>query len=211
MQKEKRYSGIYIVAILLVIFSIPFVFLSYILYFAWDSQQSEEFYKPAFEIDGKLYEANMNGNSLAFDSGESVNHLYLNTMYNLSNLIAISYGNYEVKKTDNPFFVGAIAPKNNEYYEQETKYRNPKDSYEVYKFYDQNRNLIFAYEPELQSEFLIKLRPTFPAFSKRKYGIGSKRDYLDATKLLKVKLNKNLRIRIDETNKLLIFWFDEWF
>jgi hypothetical protein len=208
MQKKKKYSGIYLVAILLVIFSAPFIFLSYILFFAWDSQQSGEFYKPAVEIDGKLYEVNMTGTSLAFDGSKSENHLYLNTMSDLSKLTAISYGDYEVKKTDNPFFAGAIAPKNNEYYEQETKYRNPKDSYQAYKFYDQNRNLIFAYEPELQSEFLIKLRPTFPAFSKRKYGIGSKRDYLNATKLLKVKLNKNLKIRIDEANKLLIFWFE---
>jgi hypothetical protein len=134
MQKEKKYSGIYLIAILLVIFSIPFVFLSYFLFFAWDSQQSGEFYKPAFEIDGKLYEVNMTGNSLAFDTGKKENHLYLNTIYDLSNLIAMSYGNYEVKKTDNPFFAGAIVSKNNEYYDQETKYRNPKDTYQTYKF-----------------------------------------------------------------------------
>lgn len=208
MQKKGKHSGLFFVALVLAIFAIPFVFLSYILFFAWDSQQSGEFYKPAFEKDGRLYELNMQGNSLAFDSGESENHLYTNTMYDLSSLIAMSYDDYDVKKTDNPFFAGAAAPRNSRYFEQETKYRNAKDSYQAYKFYDRDRNLIFAYEPELQSEFLIKLRPTFPAFSKRKYGIGSKRDYLDATGLLKAKLNVNLKIRVDETNKLLIFGFE---
>lgn len=80
----------------------------------------------------------------------------------------------------------------------------------IYRFYDEKRNLILAYEPETQSEFVVKLRPTFSAFSKRKYGIGThKHDYINATKLLNEKLGKNLRIKIDESNKLLILRFDE--
>jgi hypothetical protein len=208
-KKEGKNGCIFIIAALLLGLSIPFSILSYILFFAWDSQLSGEFYKIVFERDGKLYELNMQGSSVAFDnngSGEG-NHLYLNSMYSLSELIALSYGDYDVNKTDNPYFVGAIAIRNNKYHEQETKYRNPKDSYQAYRYYDENRNLIFTYEPEMQSEYVVKLRPTFPAFSKRKYNIGNKRDYVDATKLLNEKLNKNLKIKTDEMSKLLIIRF----
>ena len=208
MQDKDGKARIIIGAIILMMLALPFVFVSYALYFAWDSQQSGEFYKPAFEKDGKLYDLNTDGNTLAFDGGTREDHLYLNSMYNVGRFIALSYDDYDINKTDNPFFAGVIAFKNNKYHEQETKYRTPKDSYEIYRFYDQNRNLIFAYEPEMQSEYLIKLRPTFPAFSKRKYGIGSKREYLDATRLFKAKLNKKLRFRTDETNKLLVIWFE---
>jgi hypothetical protein len=208
MRKESRSAPIIIGAIILAIFATPFVFLSYALFFAWDSQESGEFYKPAFEKNGKLYELNIDGSSLAFDSGTKEDHLFLNSMYNMGGLIALSYDDYDINKTDNPYFAGTIAFRNNKYLRQETKYRTAKDSYEIYRYYDQNGNLLFAYEPEMQSEYVIKLRPTFPAFSKRKYGIGNKREYLNATKLIKAKLNKNLKIRTDETNKLLIIWFE---
>lgn len=195
-----------IAAIILAVAAIPVGILSYTSYFAWDKQQSGEFYKPAFETGGKLYEVRIQPTAFAFDSGTGDDHLYLNSPYDLGELIALSDNAFEIEKTDNPYFAGKIRSQNNgKYYEQETKFRNPKDSFQSYRFYDANRNLIFAYEPETANEFVVKLRPTFPAFAKRRYGIGSKRDFIDATKLLKAKLGKNLRFRVDEANKLLVF------
>ena len=209
MPKGKNKGGFVIVALILAALALPFGILSYVTYFAWDRQQSGEFYKPAFEKDGSLYELNMQGNSLAFDQGTGEDHLYFNTVYHLGDLIALGYNDYEIRKTDNPFFAGLITPANHKYRKQETKFLNPKDSYQAYEFYDRSDHLIFAYEPEIQSEFVVKLRPTFPAFSKSKYSIGNKRDYVDATRLLKSKLNKNLKFRIDAANKLLIFWIED--
>ncbi len=198
-------GGLVVSIILLAIVSIPVVSLSYLFYFAWDSQMEGNNYKIAFEKEGKAYELNLQGGSLAFDTNE----LYLNTPYYLSELIALSYDDYDISKTDNPFFGGKIAGKNlKKYFDQETKFTTPKDSHETYAFYDRNHNQIFSYEPEVNNEYVVKLRPTFPAFSKRKYGIGNKRDYINATKILKDKLNKNLKIRTDEANKLLILSFE---
>ncbi|HEY8560950.1 MAG TPA: hypothetical protein VIL74_11305 [Pyrinomonadaceae bacterium] len=207
MKKESKMPVVVIGAIILTIVALPFAFLSYALYFAWDSQQSGEFYKPAFEANGTLYDLRMQGNSLAFDSGTREDHLFINSPHILSGLIALGDGDFEIEKTDNPFFAGALSIPSHKYGESETKYRNPKDSYLVYRFYDRDRNLVFAYEPATESEFVVRLRPTFPAFAKRKYGIGDKREYLDATAILKAKLGKNLVIRTDEENKLLILKF----
>ena len=207
-KKESNIPAFVIGAVILTVIVLPFAIVSYALYFAWDSQQSGEFYKTAFETNGKLYDLKMQGSALAFDSGTGEDRLYLNTPYYLSELIALSYGDFEVRKTDNPYFAGTLTVTSHKYREQEAKYRNPKDTYEVYRFYDRDHNLIFAYEPEAENEFVVRLRPTFPAFAKRRYGISSKREYLDATGILKTKLGKNLKIRTDETNKLLIFRFD---
>ena len=210
MKKGSDKPLIVIAAIILAVAAIPVAILSYTMYFAWDKQQSGEFYVPAFEKDGKLYELRAMSSSLAFDAnGTGDDHLYLNSPYLLGELICFAYDEYEIIKTDNPYFAGMMRPKNNfKYYEQETKYRNAKDSFQSYKFYDDKRNLILAYEPETENEFAVRLRPTFPAFAKRKYNIGSKREYLDATRILKEKLNKNLKIRTDEANKLLMLRFE---
>jgi hypothetical protein len=209
MKKGSDKPLIVLAAIILGVLAIPVGIISYTGYFAWDSQQSGEFYKPALEMDGKLYELRTQPYGTAFDRGTREDHLYLNSPPDLGELIAIGSGDYELDTTDNPYFAGKIRARNNaNYYEQETKYRNAKDSFQSYRFYDRNRNLIAAYEPETPNEFVLKLRPTFPAFAKRRYGLGSKREFLDATKIFRAKLNKNLKIRTDETNKLLILKFE---
>lgn len=206
MSKERKKGGIILGVFILALFALPFSILSYVMFFAWDSQLEGRDYKLGFEKNNQIYETNLHGNSVAFDKDTQSDSLYLNSPYNLAELIAFGYENYEIRETDNPFFAGKIYPKKTQnYYEQENKFVNAKDSVQIYRFYDESRNLIFAYEPEMQSEFVVKLRPTFPAFSKRKYSIGThKQDYINATKLLNEKLGKKLRIRTDETNKLLI-------
>lgn len=190
--------------------AIPFGILFYTLYWAWDSQFEGSPYKIALEKDGKLYELNLQGNSVAFDKGTSDDQLYLNSPYYLAEFIALSYGENDIEKTNNPFFAGTIRSKNQrKYFEQETKYSTPKDSYQSYKFYDQNRQQIFSYDLGFEDEYVVKIRPTFPMFSKRKYSVGwTKPSYIKVTKLLKDKLNKNLKIRTDEDNKLLILSFE---
>ena len=192
-------------------FSIPFVILFYTLYWAWDSQIEGKDYIAAFEKDGKLYEfGNINARSLAFDRGTSDDQLYLNNPNELAELIAISFKDYNIEKTDNPFFAGKIRVSNwGNYLNTEQKYSSPKEFSTIYTFFDKNGKQIFTYQPETDNEFVTKLRPTFPMFSKRKYNIGAKRDYLNLTKILKAKLNQTLKIRANDTNKLLILSFED--
>ncbi|MCU0239722.1 MAG: hypothetical protein MUC29_09785 [Pyrinomonadaceae bacterium] len=189
--------------------AIPFGIMFYTLYWAWDSQFEADDYKIALEKDGKLYESNLNANSFAFDKGTNDDQLYVEGPFYVADIIALSYGNQRIDKTDNPFFAGKIyADKTENYVERETKYSTPKDSYQSYKFFDQKRNQIFAYELGFEDDYVVKIRPTFPMFSKRSYGVGSKQSYVKITKLLKDKLNKNLKIRTDEDKKLLILRFE---
>lgn len=207
MKKAKTKAGgvFLIIVIVLAALGMPAGIISYVLYFAWDSQIEGNPYKVAFEKDGQLYEFGNSGNGLAFDN----ENLYTNSPFYLGELVSLSFQDYEIAKTDNPFFTGKVNPRNvNKYFDQKTKYLNPKDSVQNYTFYDQNRNQILLYEPETKNEYVVKLRPTFPAFSKSRVMIGNKQNYLNTTKLLKEKLNKNLIVKTDETNKLLIIKFN---
>lgn len=208
-EKKNGKSGLVIfIAIFGLALLLPVGILSYTQYFAWDSQIEGNAYKIAFEKDGRLFEFGNTGNGLAFDSGTGNDHLYTNTPYFLGDLIALGFQDYDIAKTDNPFFAGKINPRNTKkYFEQKTEYINPKDSIQTYYFYDQNRDQILFFKPETENEFVVKLRPTFPNFSKSRYGIYNKQNYLNATKILREKLDKNLEIKIDETNKLLILSF----
>jgi hypothetical protein len=191
-------------------FCVPFGILFYTQYWIWDSQFEGTAYKVALEKDGKLYELNFQGNGLAFDKGTGDDQLYISGPFFLADMIALSYGDHRLDKTDNPFFAGKILTNNSQnYVERETKYSTPKDSYQSYKFFDQKRQEIFSYDLGFEGEYVKKLRPTFPMFSKRRYSVGStKQSYINVTKLLKAKLNKNLKIKTDEANKLLIIRFE---
>ena len=205
MKKAKtKAGGFLVIALILGVLAIPAAIISYVSYFAWDSQLEGNAYKVAFEKEGQLYELKNSGTTLAFDE-----NLYTSSPYFLGETISLSYQDLDFAKTDNPYFAGKVNPRNvNKYFEQKTRYINPKDSVESYTFYDQNRNKILAYEPETENEYVVKIRPNFPSFSKSKVMIGNKQDYLNVTKLLKEKLNKNLKIKADETNKLLILSFE---
>lgn len=206
--KKPKFNPI-ITLLILGTLSIPFGIMFYTLYWAWDSQIEGNDYIAAFEKDGKLYEfGNINARSLAFDRGTGDDQLYLNNPNELAELIAISFKDYNIEKTDNPFFAGKIRVSNwGNYLNTEQKYSNPKEYSTIYTFSDKNGKQIFTYQPETGNEFVTKLRPTFPMFSKRKYSIGAKREYLNLTKILKAKLNQNLKVRTDEDNKLLILSF----
>lgn len=207
---KKAKGGFWVTAIIFAILMIPLGIVLYTTYFAWDSQFEGNSYKVVLEKEGKLYELSLNGNSLAFDKGTSDDQLYLNSPYYLAELIALNYDDYKVEKTDNPFFAGTIRTQNQrKYFDQQTKYSTPKDSYQSYTFFDQNRQQIFSYELGFEDDYVIKIRPTFPMFSKRKYSIGAKQSYIKVTKLLRDKLNKNLKIKTDENNKLLILNFEK--
>src|SRR5262245_14681660 len=123
MKKPKAVPiiGITVFGILL----IPFSILSYVLYFAWDSQFEGNIYKIAFEKDGKLYELAIQSSTVAFDKDTNDARLYLNSAYYVSDLVALSYDDYEIGKTDNPFFAGKIEMRNKQkYHEMEQKYLN---------------------------------------------------------------------------------------
>lgn len=178
-------------------------FVSYFVYFAYDNQFEADTYTIALEKDSKLYKLEgFQDGSFAFDED-----LYTLSAHYLAELVALSYNDYEITKTDNPFFAGNISSKNrNKYLDQQTKYASPKKSYQSYTIYDQNRNQIFAHEYGMENEYVVKLRPNFPSSSaKRRY--FDKREYLNLTTLLKDKININLKLKTDEANKLLILSF----
>ena len=204
-EKGRIWNGLVVLAII----AIPFGLFFYFGYWIWDSQIEGNSYKAFFEKEGKIYEfSNVNARSLAFDQGTGNDQLYLNNFNELTELIGIIYGDYEVEKTDNPFFAGKIKVSNwGQYLKTEKKYSSPTQSDIVFTFSDQNGKQIFTYQPETDNEFAVKLRPTFPVFSKGKYNIGKKREYLNVSKILQAKLNKTLKIRTDEANKLLILSF----
>jgi hypothetical protein len=182
---------------------------SYVSYFMWDSQIEGNPYKVAFEKDGKLFDSNILGESVAFDRYETENHLYLNSFGNLAVIIAFSYEDFQTAKTDNPFFVGKIVPGDlTKYYETKSVFRDAKNSYQSYQFYDKNHNQILAYDADIKNDYIFKLLPTYPALSKNGRRFIYKKDFVDVTKLLKEKLNRTIKIRLDETNKILIANFD---
>lgn len=177
---------------------------SYVTYFAYDSQFEADTYTFALEKDGKLYKLEgFQESSFAFDE-----RLYTNSPYYLSELAALSYDDYEITKTDNPFFAGTVRSKNlKKYFDQQTKYASPKESYQSYIFYDRNRNQIFAHEPGMESAYVVTLRPNYPSGDRRKNRFLDKREYFNLSELLKDKLDKNLKIKTDEENQLLIISF----
>jgi hypothetical protein len=190
-------------------FLVAIVASSYFLYFMWDSQIEGNPYKVAVEKGDKLYEVRLFGSDFAFDQKKAENHLYLNSFVNLADLIAIGYGDYQTEKTENPFFAGKIVNVDLvKYIQTNTEFSNAKDSYQTFIFYDQNRNQILNYNPNIQNDYVPKLLPTYPAFSKnsnRNYIFS--RNFVDVTKLFKEKLNLTINVRVDDSNKLLIISF----
>lgn len=188
---------------------IPVALMTWFWFFAFDSQWEGNKYQIVVERDGKLLETNLHGNYFAFDSGTAKDELYAVEPSVLGNLIAIGYGDYDVEKTDNPFLGGKVVARTaSRYQKSDTKYRNIRDSIAIFKYSDKAGKEVFVYDPDVPSEFVFYLRPTFPAFSKGKYSIGDKRRFLNVTRLLAAKLGQKLSIRTDAESKLLILKFD---
>jgi preprotein translocase subunit SecD len=205
MDKSQKRNLIWFIVILLAGLAFMAGIFSYFNYFALDNQFEADTYTFALEKNGELYKLEkFQESSFAFDE-----QLHTTSPHYLAELAALSYDDHEITKTDNPFFAGNISSKNlKKYLDQQTKYTNPKESYQSYTFYDQNRNQIFAYEPETQSEYTVKIRPNYPSSDPKRNRFFDKREYLNLTKLLKDKLDKNLKIKTDEENKLLILSFE---
>ena len=206
--KVKTKTIFLLLAGLAAVFLLPLALFWFLDSYMWDSQIAATPYKIAFEKDARLYESDIQSAALAFDNGTGDDHLYLNTFSYLGDLLAISYGDFQIVQTDNPFFAGKMKSNGGKkFFEQQTKYINPKDSYQAYIFCDQNRNQIFVYEANVPNEFVSELVPRMPSFFEGSYKTGS-REYVDATRLLKEKINKTLKIKADDTNKLLILSFE---
>lgn len=203
MDKDQKKNIFWFILISLTVLAFMAGIFSYFNYFAYDNQLEADTFTMALEKDGKLYNLdNFQESSFAFDD-----ELYALSPHYLAELVALSYGDYEITKTDNPFFAGNIRSKNqNKYLDQQTKYASPKESYQSYTIYDQNRNQIFAHEYGMEGEYVVWLRPNYPWGDARKRYFD-KREYLNLTKLLNDKLNVNLKLRMDEANKLLILSF----
>lgn len=205
MEKERKKGLILAAVIILSILTFMAGIFSYFNYFAYDKPLEADTFTMAWEKDGKLYKLDgFQESSFAFDD-----ELYSLSPAYLADLTAFSYGDYEITQTGNPFFAGNIRGKNRgKYLDQQTKYANPKESYQSYTIYDQNRNQIFAHEYGMKGEYVAHLRPNYPWGDARKR-FFDKREYLNLTRLLKDKLNVNLKLKADEANKLLILSFQK--
>lgn len=204
MDKSQKKNLFWFIGIVLAALAFVVGIFSYFNYFAFDNQLEADTYTFALEKDGELYKLEkFQESSFAFDD-----RLYTTSPHYLAELAALSYNDHEITKTDNPFFAGNISSKDlKKYLDQQTKYTNPKESYQSYAFYDQDRNQIFVFEPGVESENVVKLRPNYPSDDEKRNRFFDKREYLNLTDLLKDKLHKNLKIKTDETNKLLILSF----
>lgn len=204
-EKDKNQKDLYwFVGLFSLGFLLTGAFVSYFVYFAYDRQMEADTYMMALEKDGKIYQlGNLQESSFAFDD-----ELYTLSAHYLAELVALSYGDYEISETDNPFFAGNIRNKNlNKYLDQQTKYANPKESYQSHTIYDRDRRQIFAHEYGMENEYVFWLRPDFPSDDAQRRRFD-KREYLNLTRLLKNKLNVNLKLKTDEANKLLILSFE---
>lgn len=205
IDKERKKDLILGAVIILSILTFMAGIFSYFNYFAYDKPLEADTFTMAWEKDGKIYKLDgFQESSFAFDD-----ELYTLSPAYLGELVALSYNDYEIKETDNPFFAGNVRSTNRtKYLDQQTKYAKPKESYQSYTIYDQNHNQIFAHEYGMEGEYVVRLRPNYPwGDAQRRY--FDKREYLNLTRLLKDKLNVNLILKTDEANKLLILSFQQ--
>ncbi|RAM14313.1 hypothetical protein C1907_03425, partial [Listeria ivanovii] len=94
----------------------------------------------------------------------------------------------------------------NAYVTQKDIYMTKDESYATYDFFDKTGKKIYTYNPEETStdDYIVRIKPTILQGYK-KSDIGSYDDYLDITALFKDKLGMDVKVRIDDDKKMVIF------
>ncbi|MBC1860827.1 hypothetical protein HBP63_07450 [Listeria welshimeri] len=207
LKSKKKWLPALIIAIL-----IGIIVILAIMFGFFQRQEVFDKYDVAYEIDGKLYEVfPISTTDIGVDKKSADKHLYfrVNSYYNIDYLFRLAYKQYEINEPSrNKYYSGLIdySVADNAYVTQKDVYITNDESYATYDFFDKNGKKIYSYNPEETSTdgYIVRIKPTILQ-GYEKSDIGSYDDYLDITALFKDKLGMDVKVRMDDNKKMVIF------
>ncbi|MBC1423437.1 hypothetical protein HB845_02600 [Listeria seeligeri] len=207
LKTKKKWLPALIVAIL-----IGIVVILAIMFGFFQRQEVFDKYDVAYEIDGKLYEVfPISATDIGVDKKSDDKHFYfrVNSYYNIDYLFRFAYKQYEINEpSTNKYYSGLIdySVADNAYVTQKDVYITNDESYATYDFFDKTGQKIYSYNPQETStdDYIVRIKPTILQ-GYEKSDIGSYDDYLDVTELFHDKLGMDVKVRIDDDKKMVIF------
>ncbi|KYG92667.1 hypothetical protein ABEW24_15805 [Paenibacillus jamilae] len=167
-------------------------------------------YKLAIEVKDKKYDAwPLISSYTAIDKKGDNRQLYYQAEGSgIEYLFQLAYGHYELRPTkENPFLDGGVhyTMDHPEYVREEKQYENANDYTELTHYYNQQEQIIYTYNPEAKLDKTY-VRSIITAGMTRTTGRSSravKDDYINISKLFKDKLGVNVKVDVDEDNKIV--------
>lgn len=207
LKTKKKWLPALIVAIL-----VGIVVILAIIFGFFQRQEVFDKYDVAYEIDGKLYEVfPISATDIGVDKKSDDKHFYfrVNSYYNIDYLFRLAYKQYEINEpSTNKYYSGLIdySVADNAYVTQKDVYITNDESYATYDFFDKTGQKIYSYNPQETStdDYIVRIKPTILQ-GYEKSDIGSYDDYLDVTELFHDKLGMDVKVRIDDDKKMVIF------
>ncbi|MBF2616638.1 hypothetical protein IBB39_07715 [Listeria seeligeri] len=207
LKTKKKWLPALIVAIL-----VGIVVILAIMFGFFQRQEVFDKYDVAYEIDGKLYEVfPISATDIGVDKKSDDKHFYfrVNSYYNIDYLFRLAYKQYEINEpSTNKYYSGLIdySVADNAYVTQKDVYITNDESYATYDFFDKTGQKIYSYNPQETStdDYIVRIKPTILQGYEKSY-IGSYDDYLDVTELFHDKLGMDVKVRIDDDKKMVIF------
>ncbi|MDY8022559.1 hypothetical protein [Paenibacillus polymyxa] len=167
-------------------------------------------YKLAIEVKDKKYDAwPLISSYTAIDKKGDNRQLYYQAEGSgIEYLFQLAYGQYELRPSkENPFLDGGVhyTMDHPEYVREEKQYENANDYTELTHYYNQQEQKIYTYNPEAKLDKTY-VRSIITAGMTRTTGRSSravKDDYINISKLFKDKLGVNVKVEVDEDNKIV--------
>ncbi|MBP1173484.1 hypothetical protein GRP75_04245 [Paenibacillus sp. OT2-17] len=167
-------------------------------------------YKLAIEVKDKKYDAwPLISSYTAIDKKGDNRQLYYQAEGSgIEYLFQLAYGQYELRPSkENPFLDGGVhyTMDHPEYVREEKQYENASDYTELTHYYNQQEQIIYTYNPEAKLDKTY-VRSIITAGMTRTTGRSSravKDDYINISKLFKDKLGVNVKVDVDEDNKIV--------
>ncbi|MDY8044825.1 hypothetical protein UY416_00770 [Paenibacillus polymyxa] len=167
-------------------------------------------YKLAIEIKDKKYDAwPLISSYTAIDKKGDNRQLYYQAEGSgIEYLFQLAYGQYELRPSkENPFLDGGVhyTMDHPEYVREKKQYENANDYTELTHYYNQQEQIIYTYNPEAKLDKTY-VRSIITAGMTRTTGRSSravKDDYINISKLFKDKLGVNVKVDVDENNKIV--------
>ncbi|MGG4203371.1 hypothetical protein ABEW60_03425 [Paenibacillus jamilae] len=167
-------------------------------------------YKLAIEVKDKKYDAwPLISSYTAIDKKGDNRQLYYQAEGSgIEYLFQLAYGQYELRPSkENPFLDGGVhyTMDHPEYVREEKQYENASDYTELTHYYNEQEQIIYTYNPEAKLDKTY-VRSIITAGMTRTTGRSSravKDDYINISKLFKDKLGVNVKVDVDEDNKIV--------
>lgn len=167
-------------------------------------------YKLAIEVKDKKYDAwPLISSYTAIDKKGDNRQLYYQAEGSgIEYLFQLAYGQYELRPSkENPFLDGGVhyTMDHPEYVREEKQYENASDYTELTHYYNQQEQIIYTYNPKAKLDKTY-VRSIITAGMTRTTGRSSravKDDYINISKLFKDKLGVNVKVDVDEDNKIV--------